>query len=680
MAFKFDRFEIDNVNLTLKKDGELIEIEPKIFQLLCYFCQKPNTPISREELIEHVWEGRTVSDAAINRAISELRKAFGAENKNIIQTVSKVGYKFVAELDVSETPSIKSKNDHHPVYSNRTPYKFWAFSTLFLVAAIIIFISLFESDKNSTVQLTEHAPVTSDIGSEFKPRVAKENTTLVYLAKANAESFPQVWLQQTDDQTIQVTFDKHYYLSAIQIAPKKVVASRFNNLDDRDCEIVLININNNQTTKLHDCAKRANTHLVFNSKENKILFNYRKDLQSPFYVASLHLDTKRLQQITIPNPNGNMKGDHLFELSPSEELLATLEYMSDGKSQLKLVNTTATPSIKTFSKFSNASGLTWVNEKELIITSGLGLERVNIETWESNVILERDNLAQATYQQKNKKLYYVRGQYEGNIYQVSLVEPSDEAPTKLTHSSFSNQLPIYANTNNDFIFVSTIAGKFNLQLSTQKSALQFPEPINNIGTLKWSPDDSFIVATINSKLFLFDLQSKIWKALPLSVQNIHHVSVVNNNQVVVSSDHSGDWQLWLVDLTTFASEQLTRTGGYSSQIGPNSTYIYYTKFAHDGLYKAKISDWQEEQVSTRVKVKDWNSWTIKQSTLYFIEGQDLIKQNLNNHSITSLPLPNLMNYITINHNGSLGAFSKIDHANFGIWQATLSKEYDQQSP
>ena len=50
------------------------ELDPLLVKLLLHFIDKPQQIVSRQELIESVWQQSFVDDNAINRAISELRK------------------------------------------------------------------------------------------------------------------------------------------------------------------------------------------------------------------------------------------------------------------------------------------------------------------------------------------------------------------------------------------------------------------------------------------------------------------------------------------------------------------------------------------------------------------------------------------------------------------------------
>ena len=58
--------------------------------------------VSREELLESVWEGRIVSDSAINARLKEARKAVGDTGKQqrVIKTIHRRGYQFIADVKV----------------------------------------------------------------------------------------------------------------------------------------------------------------------------------------------------------------------------------------------------------------------------------------------------------------------------------------------------------------------------------------------------------------------------------------------------------------------------------------------------------------------------------------------------------------------------------------------------
>jgi TolB-like protein/Flp pilus assembly protein TadD len=100
LLVKFNNFTLDSDRRELKGVDGPIHVEPQVFDLLFYFAQNPNRVIGKDELIEHVWKGRVVSDAALNSRINSARRAIGetGETQTLIRTVPRHGFLFAAEV------------------------------------------------------------------------------------------------------------------------------------------------------------------------------------------------------------------------------------------------------------------------------------------------------------------------------------------------------------------------------------------------------------------------------------------------------------------------------------------------------------------------------------------------------------------------------------------------------
>ncbi len=79
----------------LVKGAAIIRLEERTAQALDLLCEKSDLVVSREELIQEIWNGRAVSDNSVAVVISDLRKALNddARAPKIIQTVPKRGYR-----------------------------------------------------------------------------------------------------------------------------------------------------------------------------------------------------------------------------------------------------------------------------------------------------------------------------------------------------------------------------------------------------------------------------------------------------------------------------------------------------------------------------------------------------------------------------------------------------------
>jgi len=89
--------------LTNSSNANTIKLEPRAMAVLVYIAHNSDRVISRDELIEKIWDGRIVSDHAIYRVITQIRKALGSDDSGeYLKTISKKGYKLVQPVKVFE--------------------------------------------------------------------------------------------------------------------------------------------------------------------------------------------------------------------------------------------------------------------------------------------------------------------------------------------------------------------------------------------------------------------------------------------------------------------------------------------------------------------------------------------------------------------------------------------------
>lgn len=115
MIYRFGDHTLDTESLRLTANGEEIAVEPQVFSLLLYLVEHRERVVSKDEIIEHVWDGRIVSDGTLTSRINSVRRAVRDDGKSqaVIKTFPRRGIRFVAavtEDDVLEiTPPLPDK-------------------------------------------------------------------------------------------------------------------------------------------------------------------------------------------------------------------------------------------------------------------------------------------------------------------------------------------------------------------------------------------------------------------------------------------------------------------------------------------------------------------------------------------------------------------------------------------
>jgi TolB-like protein/DNA-binding winged helix-turn-helix (wHTH) protein len=121
MMYRFGAFELDLAAIELRVSGKALSLEPQVFGLLALLVENRERLVSKDEIVEKVWDGRVVSDAAIASRVKSARRALGDDGsaQRFIKTLHGKGYRFVAEVSaahsgaaVSVAPLADDKVDH----------------------------------------------------------------------------------------------------------------------------------------------------------------------------------------------------------------------------------------------------------------------------------------------------------------------------------------------------------------------------------------------------------------------------------------------------------------------------------------------------------------------------------------------------------------------------------------
>ena len=101
MYFLFADHRLDTNTRELRRGGEMIAVEPQVFDLLVYLLQNRDRVVSKDDLMASVWGGRIVSESTLTSRVNAARKAIGdsGDAQKLIRTVARKGLRFVGEVE-----------------------------------------------------------------------------------------------------------------------------------------------------------------------------------------------------------------------------------------------------------------------------------------------------------------------------------------------------------------------------------------------------------------------------------------------------------------------------------------------------------------------------------------------------------------------------------------------------
>jgi TolB-like protein/Flp pilus assembly protein TadD len=105
---RFGTFEVDLESRELRKHGMLVRLEEKPFRILQLLIEQAGRVVTRRELREKLWPDTHVGyDQNLNTAVNKLRELLGdsAQSSRFIETLPRIGYRFIAPVMVSARSS-----------------------------------------------------------------------------------------------------------------------------------------------------------------------------------------------------------------------------------------------------------------------------------------------------------------------------------------------------------------------------------------------------------------------------------------------------------------------------------------------------------------------------------------------------------------------------------------------
>jgi TolB-like protein len=100
MLFLFGDCTLDPARRELRRGGVPVHVEPQVLDLLLHLIENRDRVVSKDDLLSAVWQGRFVSESALNNRINAARQAVGdsGERQQLIRTMARRGFRFVGEV------------------------------------------------------------------------------------------------------------------------------------------------------------------------------------------------------------------------------------------------------------------------------------------------------------------------------------------------------------------------------------------------------------------------------------------------------------------------------------------------------------------------------------------------------------------------------------------------------
>ena len=112
LRYRFGEYAFDTDRRELHRGADVVSIAPQVFDLLDYLIRNRERVVSKGDLISAIWNGRSVSDAALTTRLNVARSAIGdtGEEQRLIKTLPRKGFRFIGP--------VQEERDTSPAFDN----------------------------------------------------------------------------------------------------------------------------------------------------------------------------------------------------------------------------------------------------------------------------------------------------------------------------------------------------------------------------------------------------------------------------------------------------------------------------------------------------------------------------------------------------------------------------------
>ena len=114
LRYLFEDYTFDTGRRELHRGADAVSITPQVFDLLDYLIRNRERVVSKDDLINAIWNGRIVSDAALTTRLNAARTAIGdsGEEQRLIKTLPRKGFRFVGPVLAAQEPAAAAATDN----------------------------------------------------------------------------------------------------------------------------------------------------------------------------------------------------------------------------------------------------------------------------------------------------------------------------------------------------------------------------------------------------------------------------------------------------------------------------------------------------------------------------------------------------------------------------------------
>lgn len=632
VLYDFGGYRLDTAKRVLTRNGEVVPLAPKTFDLLVLLLESGGRALSKNDLMHKLWSDTFVEEANLSFQISTLRKALGEDGPKWIETLPKHGYRFAAP--VTEVISTEAPQASPPALISeeaepdrpRLHHKLWSIgiATVCVIALALYFTTINRRTSNPTAAATPDAPVplTTYPGFQVQPSLSPDGSQVAFSWNGPNEENYDIYVKLVGPgEPVRLTRDPARDINPAWSPDGRFIA--FLRLSsEHEADIFLIPALGGAERKvgavlIFPDSRPRDSNLTWSVDGKYIAFGGKFAEGELPGIWLISVDSGERRRLTT-SPEGMTDFSPVFAPDAgSMAFVRSLGLLGDIYLQ-RLTTVLAADGAPRRVTFGNNAILSvgWTGDgRKVAYSTGIfpGLQRIH--TIEVDPLLAQPGAhpdtahfgegATALNISHSGRLVYAREFRDSNIWQLRTPVTGAARPVRLIASTLDDMTPDYSpdgqriafestRSGYDEIWVARADGSEPLQVTTTRS--------QHTSNARWFSDGRKILFNSwhpLSDLYIIDVRNGTLRPITDDpADEIEPTWSRDGKWIYYASNRTGRWEVYRMPAAGGASARITKDGGVSSHESVDRTWLYYAKSAESPteIWKVPVSGGQEIKV------------------------------------------------------------------------------------